>query len=69
MQSSDLQDKYINDEKFRVNVNKLMGLPYVPVLDSFKAYSSITTNLDVEDNRLLNYFERIWVGPKKAEVY
>ena len=43
-----------------------MGLAYVPVSDVIKAYSSITTDFDVEDNDRLNYFERVWVGPKKG---
>ena len=42
-----------------------MGLAYVPVSDVIKAYSSIATDFDVEDNDLLNYFERVWVGPKQ----
>ena len=66
IQSLGLQNKYINDEKFRINVKKLMGLAYVPVSDVIKAYSSIATDFDVEDNDLLHYFERVWIGPKKG---
>ena len=62
-----LQNKYTIDENFRINVKKLMGLAYVPVLDVIKAYSSIATDFDVEENDLLNYFERVWVGPKKGK--
>ena len=58
IQSLGLQNKYTNDEKFRINVKKLMGLAYVPVSDVIKAYSSIATDFDVD---LLNYFERVWV--------
>ena len=43
-----------------------MGLAYVPVSDVIKAYSSIGTDFDVEDDELLNDFERVWVGPKKG---
>ena len=66
IQSLGLQNKYINDEKFRINVKKLMDLAYVPVSDVIKAYSSIATDFDVEDNDLLHYFERVWIGPKKG---
>ena len=66
IQSLDLQNKYTNDEKFRINVKKLMGLVYVLFSDVIKAYSSIATDFDVEDNDLLHYFERVWIGSKKG---
>ena len=69
IQSLGLQTKYTNDDKFRVNVKKLMGLAFVPVSDVIKGYSSIMKDFDAEDNDLLNYFERVWVGEKKEEVY
>ena len=43
-----------------------MGLTYAAVSDAIEAYSSIATDFDVEDNDLLNYFERVWVRPKKS---
>ena len=43
-----------------------MGVAYILVSDVIKAYSSIATDFDIEDNDLLNYFERVWVGPKKG---
>ena len=48
-------------KKVRINVKKLMGLTYAAVSDAIEAYSSIATDFDVEDNDLLNYFERVWV--------
>ena len=69
IQSLDLQNKYINDEKFKINVKKLMGLAYAPVSDIIKAYSSIATDFNVEDNDLLNYFERVCVGHKNRQRY
>ena len=59
IQSLVSQNKYINDENFRINVKKLMGLACVPVSDAIKAYSSIAIDFDVEDNDLLNYLERV----------
>ncbi|CAF1091814.1 unnamed protein product [Rotaria sordida] len=61
-----LQKKYIDDDKFRINVKKLMSLAFVPVNDVIKGYSLIINDFDAEDYDLLNYFERVWVGQKKG---
>ncbi|CAF2563492.1 unnamed protein product [Rotaria sp. Silwood2] len=66
VQSLGLQNKYTNDDKFRINVKKLMGLAFVPVGDVLKAYSSLINDFDDEDYLLLDYFERVWVGQKKS---
>ena len=46
-----------------------MGLAFVPVSDVIKGYLSIISDFDDEDYDLLDYFERVWVGQKKDEVY
>jgi hypothetical protein len=66
LQSLGLQNKYTNDDKFRMNVKKLMSLAFVPVADVLKGYSAIIDDFDEEDNDLLDYFERVWVGQKKG---
>jgi len=42
-----------------------MSLAFVPVADVLKGYSAIIDDFDEEDNDLLDYFERVWVGQKK----
>ncbi|CAF5090380.1 unnamed protein product, partial [Rotaria sp. Silwood1] len=58
VQSLGLQNKYTNDDKFRINVKKLNGLVFVPVGDVLKAYSSLVNDFDDEDYLLLDCFER-----------
>ena len=43
-----------------------MGLAFVPTADVIKGYTSIINDFDVEDNNLLDYFDRVWVGQKKG---
>jgi len=69
IQSLGLLNKYTNDDKFRTNVKKLMGLAFVPVADVLKAYSSFINDFDDEDYPLLDYFERVWVGQKKSKRF
>ncbi|CAF5188581.1 unnamed protein product, partial [Rotaria sp. Silwood1] len=59
VQSLGLQNKYTNDDKFRINVKKLNGLVFVPVGDVLKAYSSLVNDFDDEDYLLLDCFERV----------
>jgi hypothetical protein len=68
VQSLGLQDKYSNDDKFRMNVKKLKALAFVPVSNVIHGYSSIINDFDEEDYDLLDYFERVWIGEKKDEV-
>jgi hypothetical protein len=61
-----LQNKYTTNDKFRMNVKKLMALAFLPVSDVTKGYSTIVDDFDDEDYALLDYFERVWVGQKKG---
>ena len=61
-----LQNKYTNDEAFRLNVNKLIALAFVPVDDVNRAYSSMIVDFDQDADDLLEYFEKTWVGQKKT---
>ena len=61
-----LQNKYINNDVFRLNVNKLIALAFVPVDDVSKVYSSIIIQFDQDTDELLEYFERTWIGQKKS---
>ncbi|CAF1136196.1 unnamed protein product [Adineta steineri] len=60
------QKKYTTNDKFRMNVKKLLALAFVPVSDVVKGYALIVDDFDDEDNPLLDYFERVWVGKKKG---
>ncbi|CAF5100221.1 unnamed protein product [Rotaria sp. Silwood1] len=64
LQTSGFQNKYITNDKFRMNVKKLMALVFVPVSDVVKAYAVIVDDFEEEDYLLLDYFERVWVGQK-----
>jgi hypothetical protein len=66
VQSLGLQNKYVNDDVFRLNVNKLIALAFVPVDDVSKAYSSMIIEFDQDSDELLEYFEKTWIGQKKA---
>jgi hypothetical protein len=66
IQSLGLQNKYVNDDIFRLSVNKLIGLAFVPVEDVGKAYSVMITGFDQDADGLLEYFERTWVGCKRT---
>lgn len=62
------QNKYTTNDKFRMNVKKLMALAFVPVSDVTKCYAVIVDDFEdfeEEDYPLLDYFERVWVGQKK----
>lgn len=69
VQSLGLQNKYVNDDAFRLNVNKLLALAFVPVDDVSRAYSSMIVEFDQDADELLEYFEKTWVGQKKARGY
>lgn len=43
-----------------------MSLAFLPPSDVINGYSSIINDFDVEDNELINYFERVWIGEKKG---
>lgn len=66
VQSQGLQHRYVNDESFRLAVNKLIALAFVPVADVVQAYSSLLCDFDQEADSLLDYFEKSWVGEKKT---
>lgn len=60
------QNKYTDNDKFRMNVKKLMALAFMPVSDVIKGYVAIVDDFDEEEYPLLDYFERVWVGQKKG---
>ncbi|CAF4539087.1 unnamed protein product, partial [Rotaria sp. Silwood2] len=64
LQTLGFQNKYTTNDKFRMNVKKLMALAFVPVSDVVKAYAVIVDDFEEEDYLLLDYFERVWVGQK-----
>jgi len=66
VQSIGLQNKYLNDEVFRLNVNKLIALAFVPVDDVSEIYSSMIIDFNQDADELLEYFEKTWVGEKKT---
>lgn len=66
VQSEGFQERYTSDEIFRINVNKLVALAFVPVNDVVKAYMSIFNDFDHECEELLAYFEKTWVGQKRT---
>jgi hypothetical protein len=43
-----------------------MALAFVPVDDVSRAYSSMIIEFDQDDDELLEYFEKTWIGQKKA---
>lgn len=55
VQSIGLQNRYINDELFRLNVNKLITLAFVPPDNVVKADSSLIIDFDQEADGLLTY--------------
>ncbi|CAF3105054.1 unnamed protein product [Rotaria sp. Silwood2] len=67
MESLGLQNKYTDDDKFRMNVKKLMALAFVPVPDVLKAYSSMINDFNDENYSLVDYFKLVWVGKKKGK--
>ena len=61
-----LQNKYVNDDAFRLNVNKLIALAFVPIDDVSKAYSAMIIEFDQDADQLLEYYEKTWIAEKKS---
>ncbi|CAF2086247.1 unnamed protein product [Rotaria magnacalcarata] len=59
-------EHWFMDGTFSNEREKLMALAFVPVADVIKAYSCLINDFDDDDNPLLDYFERVWVGQKKG---
>ena len=56
----------MDDEFFRLSVNKLIALAFVPVSDVAHAYLSLLDDFDQEADALLDCFEKFWVGEKRT---
>ncbi|CAF1433378.1 unnamed protein product [Rotaria sp. Silwood1] len=65
IQDNGLSKKYQDDENFRLNVRKLLSLPFVPVVDVVEAFNLVADNFDDDGDTLLEYFEKTWIGEKK----
>ena len=53
MQLLGVQNKYVNDDAFRLNDNKLIALAFVPIDDVSKAYSAMIIEFDQDADQLL----------------
>ena len=62
VQSKGLATKYREDQRFRLNVKKLIALAFVPVGEISTAFDLVATQLDDDVDDLLDYFENTWIG-------
>ncbi len=54
--------KYSQDLEFRIRVNKLAALAFLPVADVIPAFESLSTTFLNDDLSLVSYFETTWIG-------
>ncbi|XP_057335060.1 uncharacterized protein LOC130673861 [Microplitis mediator] len=67
LQSLGMQGSYNSDVRFALNIRMLLALAFVPIHDVGNAFSKLVESQffvdnEVELRRLLDYFERSWVG-------
>ena len=65
VQTNGLSTKYREDEYFRLNVEKLIVLTFVPVDDVVTAFDLVAEQFDDDTDDLIDYFEKTWIGEKK----
>ena len=70
VQSKGLITKFNQDERFRLNVKKLIALAFVPLDDVIAAFQLIADQFDEDADDLLGYFEKTWIGePKRRGIF
>ena len=57
-----LMPKYRQDDAFKLRVNKLAALAFIPVSDLVATFESLSTSFHNDELRLLAYFENTWIG-------
>ena len=57
--------RYNDDDNFRLNVRKLLSLPFVPASEVIEAFELIADEFDDEADTLVEYYEKTWIGEKK----
>ncbi|CAF3330513.1 unnamed protein product [Rotaria sp. Silwood2] len=65
IQENGLSTKYDDDDNFRLNVRKLLSLPFVPASEVIEAFELIADEFDDEADTLVEYYEKTWIGEKK----
>ncbi|CAF1089885.1 unnamed protein product [Adineta ricciae] len=65
VQDNGLTRKYEDDDTFRLNVRKLLALPFVPASEVIEAFNLLADDFDDEAENLVEYFEKTWIGEKK----
>ena len=70
VRSKGLITKYNQDERFRLNLKKLIALAFVPLGDVTTAFELIADQFDEDADDLLGYFEKTWIGePKRRGIF
>ncbi|CAF1415647.1 unnamed protein product [Adineta ricciae] len=65
VQDNGLTRKYEDDDTFRLNVRKLLVLPFVSASEVIEAFDLLADDFDDEAENLVEYFEETWIGEKK----
>ncbi|CAF2565139.1 unnamed protein product, partial [Rotaria sp. Silwood2] len=67
IQENGLSTKYDDDDNFRLNVRKLLSLPFVPASEVIETFELIADEFDDEADTLVEYYEKTWIGEKKKQ--
>ncbi|CAF3260105.1 unnamed protein product [Rotaria socialis] len=65
IQDNGLSKKYQEDEYFRLNVRKLLSLPFVPTDNVAEAFDIVADDFEDDADNIVEYFEKTWIGQRK----
>ena len=59
-----LQNGYLDDDEFNLNIQMLAAVPFVPITDVIRAFESLSKNfpLDAPAQAIIDYFEDTYIG-------
>ena len=62
MQELGLSHQYLNDLVFRTNVKMISDLSFVRIADTIQAFDALSDHAGVEEQAVLDYFEKNCIG-------
>ena len=62
VQSANLQEQYLVDDEFRVNIRMIPALAFVPLDDIIPASEALSQHCEGNEEHILDYFEVNYIG-------
>ena len=69
VQSLGLQETYVNNQEFRLNVRMISALSFVPVEDTHDAFNTLAEHCGEAEQPVLDYFETYYIGELRRGRY